>query len=150
MGGLRSFSHSIHVSGGRRRQVKAALSAMIVKTDRKDARGIAQLLRMGWHRPVHRKSLPAQEIRVLLVGRKLLQAKLLDVELGIRGLLRGSPEGYRGDGLIRPIINRRPELMPRFRPGLVADAAGFGLTLPAWTLLSMPARVLGHHSSPSS
>ena len=38
------------------RHVKAALSAMVVKTDRKDARGIAQLLRMGWYRPVHRKS----------------------------------------------------------------------------------------------
>jgi transposase len=71
------------------RQVKAALSAMIVKTDRKDARGIAQLLRMGWYRPVHCKSPPAQEIRALLVGRKLLQGKLLDLELGIRGLLRG-------------------------------------------------------------
>jgi transposase len=71
------------------RQVKAALSAMVVKTDRKDARGIAQLLRMGWYRPVHRKSPPAQEVRALLVGRKLLQGKLLDVELGIRGLLRG-------------------------------------------------------------
>jgi transposase len=71
------------------RQVKAALSAMIVKTDRKDARGIAQLLRMGWFRPVHRKSPPAQEIRALLVGRKLLQGKLVDVELSIRGLLRG-------------------------------------------------------------
>src|SRR4051794_39510071 len=71
------------------RQVKAALSAMVVKTDRKDARGIAQLLRMGWYRPVHRKSPPAQEVRALLVGRKLLQAKLLDVELSIRGILRG-------------------------------------------------------------
>jgi transposase len=71
------------------RHVKAALSAMVVKTDRKDARGIAQLLRMGWYRPVHRKSPPAQEVRALLVGRKLLQGKLLDVELGIRGLLRG-------------------------------------------------------------
>jgi transposase len=71
------------------RQVKAALSAMIVKTDRKDARGIAQLLRMGWFRPVHCKSLPTQEIRALLVGRKLVQGKLLDIELGIRGLLRG-------------------------------------------------------------
>jgi transposase len=71
------------------RQVKAALSAMIVKTDRKDARGIAQLLRMGWYRPVHRKSPPAQEVRALLVGRKLLQSKLVDVELSIRGLLRG-------------------------------------------------------------
>ena len=71
------------------RQVKAALSAMVVKTDRKDARGIAQLLRMGWFRPVHCKSPPAQEVRALLVGRKLLQGKLLDVELSIRGILRG-------------------------------------------------------------
>ena len=66
------------------RQVKAALSAMVVKTDRKDARGIAQLLRMGWYRPVHCKSPPAQEVPALLVGRKLLQGKLQDVELSIR------------------------------------------------------------------
>src|ERR671921_952201 len=71
------------------RHVKAALSAMVVKTDRKDARGIAQLLRMGWFRPVHRKSPGAQEVRALLVGRKLLQAKLRDVELSVRGILRG-------------------------------------------------------------
>src|SRR3712207_2308220 len=71
------------------RHVKAALSAMVVKTDRKDPRGIAQLLRMGWFRPVHCKSPPAQEIRALLAGRKLLQGKLVDVELGIRGILRG-------------------------------------------------------------
>jgi transposase len=71
------------------RHVKAALSAMVVKTDRKDARGIAQLLRMGWYRTVHRKSPDAQEVRALLVGRKLLQAKLRDVELSIRGILRG-------------------------------------------------------------
>src|ERR1700738_3491943 len=71
------------------RHVKAALSAMTVKTDRKDARGIAQLLRMGWYRPVHAKSVGSQEVRALLVGRKLLQAKLLHVELSIRGILRG-------------------------------------------------------------
>ena len=71
------------------RHVKAALSAMVIKTDRKDARGIAQLLRMGWLRPVHCKSPPAQEVRALLVGRKLLQGKLLDIERSIRGLLRG-------------------------------------------------------------
>src|SRR4051812_45540808 len=66
------------------RHVKAALSAMIVKTDRKDARGIAQLLRMGWFRPVHGKSAPAQEVRALLVARKQLQAKMRDVELSLR------------------------------------------------------------------
>jgi transposase len=71
------------------RHVKAALSAMTNKTDRKDARGIAQLLRMGWFRPVHCKSPDAQEVRALLVGRKLLQSKLRDLELSIRGILRG-------------------------------------------------------------
>jgi transposase len=71
------------------RHVKAALSAMTVKTDRKDARGIAQLIRMGWFRPVHCKSAPAQEVRALLVARKQLLGKLLDVELSIRGILRG-------------------------------------------------------------
>ena len=71
------------------RHVKAALSAMVVKTDREDARGIARLLRMGWFRSVYCKSPPAQEVRALLVARKLLQGKLLDVELSIRGILRG-------------------------------------------------------------
>src|ERR1700691_4210320 len=71
------------------RHVKAALSAMTVKTDRKDARGIAQLIRMGWFRPVHCKSVGSQEVRALLVGRKLLLGKLLDVEFSIRGILRG-------------------------------------------------------------
>jgi transposase len=71
------------------RHVKAALSAMTVKTDRKDARGIAQLLRMGWYRPVHCKSPPSQDVRALLTARKLLLGKVIDVELGIRGLLRG-------------------------------------------------------------
>ena len=71
------------------RHVKAALSAMTVKTDRRDARGIAQLLRLGWYRPVHAKSPNAQEVRSLLTARKLIQAKLLDIESGIRGVLRG-------------------------------------------------------------
>jgi transposase len=42
------------------RHVKAALSAMTVKTDRKDARGLAQLIRMGWFRPVYAKSVGSQ------------------------------------------------------------------------------------------
>jgi len=71
------------------RHVKAALSAMTVKTDRKDARGIAQLIRMGWYRPVHVKSMCSQEVRALLVARKQLLAKLGDVERSIRGILRG-------------------------------------------------------------
>ena len=71
------------------RHVKAALSAMTVKTDRKDARGLAQLIRMGWFRPVHAKSVGSQEVRALLVARKQLLGRLIDVELSIRGILRG-------------------------------------------------------------
>src|SRR6266581_1263019 len=71
------------------RHVKAALSAMTVKTDRKDARGLAQLLRMGWFQQVHAKSMASREVRALLVGRKQLLGRLIDVELSIRGILRG-------------------------------------------------------------
>lgn len=94
-GPLSQWLHAGLVAAGRdavlleTRHVKAALSAMTVKTDRKDARGIAQLLRMGWYRPVHAKSAPCKDTRALLAGRKLLQGKLLDVELSIRGILRG-------------------------------------------------------------
>jgi len=71
------------------RHVKAALGAMTMKTDRNDARGMAQMIRMGWFRPVHAKTVPAQEIRALLVARKQLQARLNDLELCLRGILRG-------------------------------------------------------------
>src|SRR6267143_1777354 len=71
------------------RHVRNAFKAMPVKTDRKDARGIAQLMRLGWFRPVHCKSLPAQEVRALLTARKLLQTKNHDVEMSLRGVLRG-------------------------------------------------------------
>ena len=70
------------------RHVKAALSAMTVKTDRKDARGIAQLLRMGWYRPVHCKSLGSRSAGAA-VARQQLLGKLTDVEFSIRGMLRG-------------------------------------------------------------
>src|ERR1700738_3877869 len=62
---------------------------MMVKTDRKDARGLAQLIRMGLFRPVHAKSIGSQEVRALLVARKQLLGRLIDVELRIRGILAG-------------------------------------------------------------
>jgi transposase len=71
------------------RHVKAALKAMTVKTDKNDARGMAQLMRLGWFRPVHVKTLVAQEIRALLTARRLLLAKLCDIETSLRGILRG-------------------------------------------------------------
>ena len=71
------------------RHVRDAFKAMPVKSDRNDARGIAQLMRLGWFRPVHCKSMSAQETRSLLTARKLVQSKLRDVENSLRGILRG-------------------------------------------------------------
>src|SRR5919197_4364221 len=71
------------------RHVHNAFETMLVKSDRNDARGIAQLMRLGWFRPVHCKSLGAQETRAMLTARKLVQSKLQDVENSLRGILRG-------------------------------------------------------------
>jgi transposase len=71
------------------RHVRDAFKAMPVKSDRNDARGMAQLIRLGWFRPVHCKSMGAQEVRAVLTARKLVQTKLLDVENSLRGILRG-------------------------------------------------------------
>ena len=62
------------------RHVKAALSAMTVKTDRRDARGIAQLLRMGWFRPVHCKNRQDRKKCELARGAQTTAGQTLDVE----------------------------------------------------------------------
>src|SRR2546421_8359730 len=104
------------------RHVRDAFKAMPVKTDRNDARGIAQLMRLGWFKPVHCKSLPAQEVRALLTARKLVQAKLHDVEMSLRGILRGfglkvgptTPKRFAGR--IQELVTGHPSLQ------VIADA----------------------------
>lgn len=54
-----------------------------------DARGIAQMMRLGWYRAVYVKNAKSQKLRTLLANRKLLKRKLIDVENHIRGALRG-------------------------------------------------------------
>lgn len=98
------------------RHVRDAFRAMIVKSDRNDARGIAQLMRHGWFRPVHCKSIGAQETRAILAARKLVQSKLLDVENSLRGILRGFglKVGETTDrtfaGRIRELVDGHPNL----------------------------------------
>ena len=70
------------------RQVKAALSAMRNKTDKNDARGIAQLLRSGWYSRVHVKSIESHHIRMLLSSRKAVLNNCIDLENEIRGLFK--------------------------------------------------------------
>jgi transposase len=70
------------------RHMKAALSAQLNKTDRHDARGIAQMMRVGLYKVVHVKTPTSQRIRTVLTARQLLRTKLLDVENEVRGFLR--------------------------------------------------------------
>src|SRR5215203_1384672 len=98
------------------RHVRKAFEAMPVKSDRNDARGIAQLMRLGWFRPVHCKSVSAQETRSLLTARKLVQSKLLDVENSLRGILRGfglkvgKTTGQTFAGRINELVKGHPNL----------------------------------------
>jgi transposase len=70
------------------RQAKAAMGAMPNKTDRNDARGIAQIMRTGWYRAVHVKSPSCRSWRALLTARRMMLNKRRDIENGIRALLR--------------------------------------------------------------
>lgn len=104
------------------RHVRDAFKAMPVKTDRNDARGIGQLMRLGWFRPVHCKSLPAQELRAVLTARKLVQGKHHDIETSLRGILRGfglkvGPTTSRSsEGRVRELVDGHMTLLA------VADA----------------------------
>jgi transposase len=83
--------------------MRSALAAQRNKTDRNDARGIAQMMRVGLYRPVHIKTPASQERRLLLTARKLLQAKMLDLEAEVRGTLKnfGLRVGVVGKGGFR-------------------------------------------------
>src|SRR6266446_3769728 len=61
------------------RHMRAVLQAQINKTDRNDARGMAQMMRAGLYRPVHVKTLRSQKLRMLLTHRKLLQSKAIAI-----------------------------------------------------------------------
>lgn len=94
------------------RHMHASLSAMRNKTDRNDARGIAQMMRLGWFRAVHVKNIEAQRLRTLLSNRKLLKRKLIDMENHIRGALRTyglliGPVGRAGfEARVRELVER--------------------------------------------
>jgi transposase len=104
------------------RHVRDAFKAMSIKTDRNDARNIAQLMRLGWFRPVHCKSIEAQETRAVLSARKLLQSKLLDLQNSLRGLLRGF--GLKVGKTTERGFARRIEELVAGHPGLEAVAKG--------------------------
>jgi transposase len=98
------------------RHMQALLKAQQVnKSDRNDARGIAQMMRVGLFKPVHVKTLVAQEQRMLLTSRKLLQRKMLDVECDMRGTLRnfGLKVGVVSSGRFEARVRELVESFPR-------------------------------------
>lgn len=105
------------------RHMKSLLKAQqINKSDRHDARGIAQMMRVDLFKPVHVKTLASQETRMLLTARKLVQRKMLDVESDLRGTLRnfglkvGTVGSFRFEDRIRELVEGLPRLASIVEP----------------------------------
>ena len=107
------------------RHMRAMLKAQINKTDRNDARGMAQMMRVGLYRPVHVKTLRSQKLRMLLTHRKLLQSKAIAIENDLRGTLRnfGLKVGMAGwtkfEARIAELVGDMPDLAALVEPLLV-------------------------------
>ena len=107
------------------RHMRAVLKAQINKTDRNDARGIAQMMRAGLYRPVHVKTLRSQKLRMLLTHRKLLQSKAIAIENDLRGTLRnfglkvGVVGAVRFEARIRELVKDLPDIAILVEPLLV-------------------------------
>ena len=107
------------------RHMQAVLKAQINKTDRNDARGIAQMRRVGLYRPVHVKTLRSQKLRMMLTHRKQLQSKAIAIENDLRGTLRnfGLKVGMAGktkfEARIKELVENLPDLAELVEPMLV-------------------------------
>ena len=107
------------------RHMRAVLKAQINKTDRNDARGIAQMMRVGLYRPVHVKTLRSQKLRMLLTHRKLLQSKAIAIENDLRSTLRnfglkvGMVGAVKFEGRIKELVENLPDLATLAEPLII-------------------------------
>ena len=105
--------------------MRAVLKAQINKTDRNDARGIAQMMRVGLYRPAHVKTLRSQKLRMLLIHRKLLQSKAIAIENDLRASLRnfglkvGLVGTVRFEARIKELVENLPDLAALVEPLLI-------------------------------
>jgi transposase len=90
------------------RQAKAAMGAMPNKTDRNDARGIAQIVRTGWYRAVHVKNPSCRSWRALLRARRMVLNKRRDVENA--GLKVGTPSRKNFAARVGELVANDPVL----------------------------------------
>jgi transposase len=112
------------------RRLRGLTKTMPIKTDRNDARAIAQVMRVGWYSIVHIKSGVSQEMRMLLANRKTLLIKQIDIENEIRGTLRvfglklaGHITRTSFEERALDLVADKPRLMAMLRPMLAARAA---------------------------
>ena len=110
------------------RQAKAAMGAMPNKTDRNDARALAQIMRTGWYRAVHVKSKASRIWRSLLVARRTVLNEMRSIENVVRALLRET-----GLKLGAP---SRKEFVERARALMADDAVLTRMTEPLLTILT--------------
>ena len=107
------------------RHMRAVLRAQVNKTDRNDARGIAQMMRAGLYRPVHVKTMRSQKLRMLLTHRKLLKSKAIAIDNDLRGTLRnfGLKVGVVGaskfEARIKVLVEDLPDLAALVEPLLI-------------------------------
>lgn len=104
------------------RHANSILKAQIAKTDKNDARGLAQMMRTGWFKATHVKSAESQKIRVLLNNRTCLNSKRIDIENQIRGTLKifglkiGKVTKAQYEARIRDMISDDAELKSYIEP----------------------------------
>ena len=95
------------------RHAHAALSVRPSKSDRNDARGLAEMVRMGWYREVQVKSLAAHE-RMALLG---VRRRLVDMRVEIDGQIRGILKTF---GLVVGSVAQRARMLAQDHPVLSA------------------------------
>jgi len=107
------------------RRMRGATLLMSVKTDRIDARAIAQAMRVGWYTVVHVKSEASQELRVLLRNRKTVREQRVGLDNEIRGTLKAFgiklgkvSEARFADRVVSAIKEQRPALLSMMEPML--------------------------------
>jgi transposase len=111
------------------RRMKGATAAMAIKTDRNDARAIAQAMRTGWFTAVHVKTPESQELRLLLSNRRVLSEKQIAIDNEIRGTLKafglkvGAVTVGRFEARVIELLSEKPRLLALVRPMLAARQA---------------------------
>lgn len=108
------------------RHAQKFLSSRPNKTDKTDAQGLAEMLRLGHFRAVHVKSKQSQLLRTTLIARRVFVEHMLAIEQTIRGLLKvyglklGAVHRCTFAAKVAALLDDAPDLKPALEPLLTA------------------------------